>query len=198
MKRQWRSARGRWLRAWDLRACSAGVAALVLAAGCGTLGGLTKDTPPDVKAAAVKERSNARWAALIKGDMDAAYAYLSPGTRETDFVRSNTGGRMRSIGYRAVQIEKVECEAETCNVGLSLTYDYIADQGPDLGKGSHDVACRRRGCWKRVRHGMFAAVGTRSKLQIFHSFRDGALGRHLIRSTKGVGSNNIPVLLVLK
>jgi hypothetical protein len=34
---------------------------LMLSAGCATMGGgLTKDTPPEVKAAAVKERSNAR------------------------------------------------------------------------------------------------------------------------------------------
>ncbi len=110
------------------------MAALVLAAGCGTLGGLTKDTPPDVKAAAVKERSNARWAALIKGDMDAAYAYLSPGTREL-VSPEQYRARIRSIGYRAVKIEKVECESETCNVGLSLTYDYTPAKGLASAKG---------------------------------------------------------------
>ncbi len=45
--------------------------ALLGMAGCATLGGVTKDSPPEVKQAAVKERANARWAALIKGDFDA-------------------------------------------------------------------------------------------------------------------------------
>ncbi len=106
----------------------AAVVAFLLAAGCGALGGLTKDTPPDVKAAAVKERSNARWAALIKGDMDAAYAYLSPGTREL-VSPEQYRGRVQAVGFRSVQIEKVDCDSETCQVGLVLTYDYLPAKG---------------------------------------------------------------------
>jgi len=41
------------------------------------------------------------------------------------------------------------------------------------------------------------AKGAR-ELQIFHSFPGRASERDLIRSTKGVGGTNIPVLLVLK
>lgn len=106
----------------------------MLSAGCATMGGgLTKDTPPEVKAAAVKERSNARWMALIKGDKDAAYAYLSPGTRELISVEQYRG-RVQTGGFRSVQIEKVDCDTETCQVGLMLTYDYTA-KGTTQQKG---------------------------------------------------------------
>jgi len=78
------SLAGRGERSWAMGSWIGGaIVALTVAAGCATMGGgLTKDTPAEVKAAAVKERSNARWAALIKGDADGAYTYLSPGTRE--------------------------------------------------------------------------------------------------------------------
>ena len=98
--------------------------ALLGMAGCaGMGGGLTKDTPPEVKQAAVKERANARWAALIKGDMDAAYRFLSPASRDTvslDKYVSHIG----KIQYTSATIEAVNCEAESCKVELKVTYDY--------------------------------------------------------------------------
>jgi hypothetical protein len=69
-------------------------------AGCAAVGGgLTKDTPPEVKQTAVKERANARWAALIKGDMDAAYGFLSPTSRETVSLDTYVS-RIGKIGTR--------------------------------------------------------------------------------------------------
>jgi hypothetical protein len=130
------SEAGRAERSWvtGIRIGGA-LVALTVAAGCATTsGGLTKDTPPEVKAAAVKERSNARWTALIKGDKDAAYAYLSPGTRELISLEQYRG-RVQTGGFRAVQIEKVDCETETCTVGLMLTYDYLPPTGITRMKG---------------------------------------------------------------
>ncbi|MEO8303876.1 MAG: hypothetical protein ABI724_07125 [Betaproteobacteria bacterium] len=134
MKRYSQSSREGRQRAtgWWFRGIALG--AMIVAAGCSTTGALTKDTPSDVKSAAVKERSNARWAALIKGDKDAAYAYLSPGTRSLITIEQYRG-RVQTGGFRAVQIEKVDCEPETCNVGLMLTYDYVAPKGVGSAKG---------------------------------------------------------------
>jgi hypothetical protein len=67
---------GSWLPRW----ASWLFVAMVVSA-CAGMGGVNKDSPPDVKAAVVKERSQARWQALIKGDLDAAYTYLSPASK---------------------------------------------------------------------------------------------------------------------
>jgi len=121
-------ARGRWIRV-------ASVAVVIAVSGCGTFGGgLSQDTPPEVKAAAVKERSSARWAALIKGDKDAAYAYLSPGTREVISLEQYKG-RVQTTGFRSVQIDNVDCDVETCKVKLMLTYDYLPPRGTTRATG---------------------------------------------------------------
>ena len=85
-------------------------------------GGVNKDSPPDVKAAVVKERSQARWQALIKGDLDAAYTYLSPASKAATSLDAYKR-RIRPGLWKAVSIESVECESELCNVQLKLTYD---------------------------------------------------------------------------
>ena len=130
------SEAGRRERSWATGIRIGGaLVALTIAAGCATTGGgLTKDTPPEVKAAAVKERSNARWTALIKGDTDAAYAYLSPGTREL-ITLEQYRVKVKTGGFRSVQIDKVDCESETCMVGLMLTYDYTPPRGLTQAKG---------------------------------------------------------------
>ena len=111
------------------------VIAMAIAAGCATTeGGLTKDSSPEVKAAAVKERSSARWEAIIKGDKDAAYAFLSPGSRQL-ITLDQYRGRPQAISYRAVQIDHVSCEAEVCQVSLLLTYDYLPAKGTTRAKG---------------------------------------------------------------
>ena len=92
-------------------------------AGCATLGGVTKDSPPEVKQATVKDRANARWAAMIKGDIDAAYAYVSPASRQTVPIEV-FASRRGATKYTAATVESVSCGAESCNVEIKLTYDY--------------------------------------------------------------------------
>jgi hypothetical protein len=75
---------------WHGIACGLAVFAM---AGCAGLGGLTKDSPPKEKQAVVTERANARWAALIKGDIDTAYAYSSPASRKAVSIESFAGRR---------------------------------------------------------------------------------------------------------
>jgi hypothetical protein len=77
---------------------------------------------------AVEARVNARWDALIKGDLDAAYALLSPASREAttlEMFKRNT----RAGGFREARIDKVECGAELCTVKLSVTYDHRLMKG---------------------------------------------------------------------
>lgn len=106
-----------------------------LTAGCASKGGEpVADATPEAKAAAVKERASARWAALIKGDKDAAYAYLSPGVRKTMSLEQYRA-RTNTSGFRAAEIEKVDCEAEVCKVMLKLTYDYVPEKGVTAARG---------------------------------------------------------------
>ncbi len=73
-------------------------------------------------------RALERWDALIKGDLDAAYNYLSPASRETmplDVYKAKHKTGM----YRAVKVDAVDCEAEVCTVTLSLTFDYKRTKG---------------------------------------------------------------------
>src|SRR5215470_2041920 len=120
----WGLEAGRGERSWVEGIRFGVVAAVAVVAGCATMGGgMTKETPSDVKAASVKERSSARWEALIKGDKDAAYTYLSPGTRQM-MTLDQYRARPQVITYTAVQVEKVDCDAETCMVGLNVTYDF--------------------------------------------------------------------------
>ena len=87
-----------------------------------------KDSPPEVKREAVTERVNARWAALIKGDMDTAYTFLSPASRAVTSL-SAYKAEARGKGFREAKIEKVECEAETCKVTLMVVYDHPKMKG---------------------------------------------------------------------
>ena len=94
----------------------------VAVAACAGMGGVSKDSPPEVKAAVVKERAQARWDALIKGDLDAAYAYLSPASKAATSIEAYKR-QIRPGMWREVKIDGVQCETELCSVNLKLTYD---------------------------------------------------------------------------
>ena len=77
---------------------------------------------PEAKREAVTARVSARWDALIKGDLDAAYALLSPTSRET-VTLAQFKARTRKGGFREAKVESVDCSADVCLVKLRLTYD---------------------------------------------------------------------------
>ena len=81
---------------------------------------------PEQKAAA-RERIKERWDSMMKGDVEKAYEYLSPASRETlskqNYLRRRAGGRY----WRSVTIPKVECAADLCKVSIELVYDLSPD-----------------------------------------------------------------------
>jgi len=106
----------------------AGAFTMGLLAGCAGVGGLSADTPSEAKNSAVAARAQARWQRLIDGDLAGAYEYLSPASRTTmplDLYKAK-----HKVGmYRSVKVDGVDCEADTCTVTLSLTYDYKRVKG---------------------------------------------------------------------
>jgi hypothetical protein len=102
--------------------------AVGLLAGCAGVGGLSADAPAEVKRDAVAARAKARWERLIDRDLTGAYEYLSPASRATmplDLYKAK-----HKVGiYRSVKVDDVNCEADTCTVKVSLTYDYKGLKG---------------------------------------------------------------------
>ncbi len=83
---------------------------------CATVGG---GSPGD----AVRERAQARWDDLVRGDYQAAYRFLSPGSRqvrsEKDYVNS-----LRPGFWKSAKVDKVECEAARCEVEAMIEYEF--------------------------------------------------------------------------
>lgn len=120
----WALGVAKWRQLWQKLALAGASAVLI---GCAAPG-LTADSAMDAKVSVVKERAGARWKALIAGNLDQAYGYLSPASREVTTLEQFKA-KTRTGSFRAVTIDAVQCEAEICKVKLSLTYDHRMMQG---------------------------------------------------------------------
>ncbi len=128
------AVRGQWAErtsgASKGRQGAVSVAAIVLAAslaGCASMSDVTKLTP-EAKKALVTERVNARWDLLIKGDMDAAYQFFSAGSKEAVSLKVYKA-TVKPGMWRAVRIDGMDCDAEICQVRMTLTYDHRLMKG---------------------------------------------------------------------
>jgi hypothetical protein len=83
---------------------------------------ISADSAPEAKQKVVSERAVARWQALIKGDVDAAYAFLSPASKKATPLMTYASAIKPGM-WRQIKVDKVDCEAEVCKAQLSLTYD---------------------------------------------------------------------------
>lgn len=92
----------------------------VLALGLSACASMDRKTPEE----AVRDRAQARWDALVKGDFKAAYGYLSPGSRailpESEYVNS-----LRRDFWMSAKVEKVVCATEkSCSARASIEYEF--------------------------------------------------------------------------
>ena len=71
----------------------------------------------------VRERAQARWNALVQGDVKAAYEFFSPGSRTTLSLADFASG-IRLGFWKAVVVDQVECGAESCEVRTTIEYDH--------------------------------------------------------------------------
>jgi hypothetical protein len=93
-----------------------------------SMSGGGKDLAPEAKQALVTERINARWNALIKGDLDQAYTFMSAGSQEAMPLKVYKA-KINPGMWRAVKIDSMDCEAEICQVKMTLTYDHRMMKG---------------------------------------------------------------------
>ena len=114
----------------------------VILAGCASVGG---GPAPE---AVVKERAQARWNALVQGDVKAAYEYYGPGTRSTLSLAEFAAGV--KIGFwKSVTVDKVECGApDRCEVSTTIEYEY---RGTKVKSPSRETWIREGSDWWLVR-----------------------------------------------
>jgi hypothetical protein len=97
-------------------------------AGIPEVGGLAGDAPMEARQAAVETRARARWDALIAGDYEKAYSYMTEASRgSTSLERFK--GRTRVVVYRGAKIDSVNCDADACNAEIFVTYDHRKFKG---------------------------------------------------------------------
>ena len=74
----------------------------------------------------VEQRAQARWDALLSEDIDAAYAYLSPGYRSSvsrsDYEVSLRSRRLQWIG---AEYKDHSCEEKTCDVRINVKFRVV-------------------------------------------------------------------------
>jgi len=88
-------------------------------AGTGVKTEVKADAPQD----AVAKKAQSRWDALIKGDLDAAYGYLSPGTRSVMSLELYKA-KIRPGRWKKASVDSVACVQDRCDVSIKLEYSY--------------------------------------------------------------------------
>lgn len=71
----------------------------------------------------VRELASSRWEALIAGNLDKAYEYLSPGAREVmslELYKKKT----RTGTWKKASVRTVSCEQYQCEVTIVIEYGY--------------------------------------------------------------------------
>lgn len=85
-------------------------------------------TTAEAREKLVSQRASARWDAMIKDDLDTAYTYLSPGSRELISLEKFKANTRRGV-FRDAKVEAVRCEDDACRVNIKLTYDHPKMKG---------------------------------------------------------------------
>jgi hypothetical protein len=86
----------------------------------------------------VVERAQARWNAVLAGDLETAYGYYSPGYRSaTSLVDFGIAWRVRKVGYTSATYKEHSCEETRCTVSFDVGYKVNRPvPGLDVWEGS--------------------------------------------------------------
>jgi len=105
------------------------------------MGLLTSCASTPSKTPSIQQRAQARWDALLAGDLSAAYGYLSPGTRSSiGSLQYQRSILLKKVHWTAARVLGSDCEETTCKVSISLDYTvYAAVPGVKSFSGSQTV-----------------------------------------------------------
>lgn len=67
-------------------------------------------------------RAESRWKALIKKDIDGAYAYLSPSYRRLHTLESYKSKFSNAIAWDSVKINSIDLDGESAKVKIEIKY----------------------------------------------------------------------------
>lgn len=104
------------------------VAAALAMTACATTSTLSASSSDEAKRAMLIERADARGMALVQGDLDAAYEFLSEGSK-TVISKEEFKRRMSIVPFRAYRIDTASCDGAACTVKAKLTYDHRVMKG---------------------------------------------------------------------
>lgn len=109
------------VRQWFRVSAAIGLAGAV-GAGCAAL---ESEVNPE---AVVAQRADARWQALIAGDLQKAYGLLSPTSRKT-YTWEIYRGAIRPGTWKSAKVDKVRCPSkDLCEVDVAVEYAYHGAQ----------------------------------------------------------------------
>ncbi|MGA9572668.1 MAG: hypothetical protein WBS20_01840 [Lysobacterales bacterium] len=75
------------------------------------------------KGISIEERVNARWAALMRDDLEGAYGYLSPGYRSSVSLKQYQRALLtQAVTWNSGKYVSSKCEEATCDVKVSIGF----------------------------------------------------------------------------
>jgi hypothetical protein len=106
---------------------------------------VAKGPPPEE---IVKNRAQARWNALVQGDLKTAYGYYTPGTRQILSLADFAAGLKLGF-WKMVTVDKVECGSpDRCEVSTTIEYEY---RGQRIKSPSRETWIHESSDWWLVR-----------------------------------------------
>jgi hypothetical protein len=98
---------------------------LVLVSACATLKPENTDKWRDSQSKVVSERASARWATLMKGDLETAYSYTSPDYRAVVTLQQYKGRIGSIVEWKLARVKDVSYDEPTvASVKMEVTYRY--------------------------------------------------------------------------
>ena len=99
-----------------LKRIAAVTGVLVVLAGCAGLAGKPEDR--------VRERAQARWEALLKGEVKEAYDYLSPGSKAVMDFKGYEASIHKGF-WKSATVDSVTCPTpQRCEVTETIEYEF--------------------------------------------------------------------------